>query len=279
MDHHNSMKSAEHRTILGFTLAEMQRLFASSRFWFAFVAIVLMLSIGGPFNTINVMNFPERLAFWLLTSAFTFGAGFFISMFFGEWFQRAGLPEIIARLVAGSLAGLPVALIVWLIGLLLFEFNAGKNLPAFLVLFAQCAAISAAVSALFILVPRQEPSVEAQSNDQVSSKSESPFFDRLPIELGKDLISLQAQDHYLKITTKKGSEMVLLRMNDACKELADFDGMQVHRSWWVANDNVVRLEKNKAKISLVLSDGQTVPVSRGFAAAVKQRFSQLQPVS
>lgn len=266
--------NAHNLPIFEFTFGEMQRLAKQPRFWVSFVIIVLMLSISGPFNTTNTMTFPERMAFWLLTSGLTFAAGFFTSMFFGEWFQRLGLAEISARILAGLLAGLPVAVIVWLVGLLLFDFNVGRNATAMLLFIGQCAVISAAVSAIFILLPRR---AQSETEDEIEpSKRDNPFFERLPIALGRDVISLQAQDHYLKVTTTKGSELVLQRLSDACKELADSDGLQVHRSWWVSTAHVEKLEKNNSKISLRLSDGQEVPVSRGFASAVKQRFARLE---
>ena len=56
------------------------------------------------------------------------------------------------------------------------------------------------------------------------------------------------------------------------KETGTADGMQVHRSHWVAADFVSALNGADGKLSLLLADGTEVPVSRTYAAAVRARF-------
>lgn len=42
------------------------------------------------------------------------------------------------------------------------------------------------------------------------------------------------EDRYLRIHTDGGSDLILMRLRDAVGELAGADGLQVHRSFWVA---------------------------------------------
>lgn len=103
----------------------------------------------------------------------------------------------------------------------------------------------------------------------------SAFLDRLPAHLGTELLSLEAEDHYLRVSTPLGSDLILMRLGDALRELGPELGMQVHRSWWVAFAAVVGSRREDGKFMLVLSNGQMVPVSRTYAAAVRAAIPSL----
>ncbi len=79
-----------------------------------------------------------------------------------------------------------------------------------------------------------------------------------------EILWVEAQEHYVRITTKRESRMVLARFSDIVRELSITDGLQVHRSHWVAKSAVVNEKKNGQGLNLVLSTGDTVPVSRSF---------------
>jgi DNA-binding LytR/AlgR family response regulator len=78
------------------------------------------------------------------------------------------------------------------------------------------------------------------------------------------------QDHYVEVHTAAGSELLLLRFRDALREVEDVDGLQVHRSHWVARNAVVGVERRGGgRIVLRLVNGSRVPVSRSFAPVLK----------
>jgi DNA-binding LytR/AlgR family response regulator len=60
-----------------------------------------------------------------------------------------------------------------------------------------------------------------------------------------------------------------MRMRDAIDELEGVRGLQVHRSWWVANDAVERVERDGDRLRLRLVNGLVVPVARSQTGAVK----------
>jgi hypothetical protein len=95
------------------------------------------------------------------------------------------------------------------------------------------------------------------------------FLHRIPGHLGTDLLALESEDHYLRIVTTKGSSLILMRLLDAMGELAADQGMQVHRSWWVAYAAVVAIKRDGGRTSLVLSNEQIIPVSRTYLAEVR----------
>ena len=81
-------------------------------------------------------------------------------------------------------------------------------------------------------------------------------------ELHVEVLALQAEDHYVRVHTAKGSTLLLMRMADAIAELDGQAGMQVHRSWWVARAAVSGAAPTGRRASLILVNGLAVPVAR-----------------
>ena len=69
------------------------------------------------------------------------------------------------------------------------------------------------------------------------------------------------QDHYVEVHTAAGSELLLLRFRDALREVEGVDGLQVHRSHWVARNAVARVERRRGggRVALRLVNGSKVP--------------------
>lgn len=89
-------------------------------------------------------------------------------------------------------------------------------------------------------------------------------------------LRLQAQEHYVKVSTCLGTELVLYKFGRALEELSNVAGLQVHRSYWVATDNIVGWTRKKNTIQLELKFGDPVPVSRRFEQSVRQQFSAVE---
>lgn len=89
------------------------------------------------------------------------------------------------------------------------------------------------------------------------------FAERLPPRLraGK-LQAIAAEDHYLRVHTDLGNDLVLMRIGDAAALLETLPGARVHRSWWVARDAVTGSRSTNGNIMLELAGGLEVPVSR-----------------
>jgi DNA-binding LytR/AlgR family response regulator len=93
---------------------------------------------------------------------------------------------------------------------------------------------------------------------------------RMSSRLGGEVLALQGEDHYVRVHTPVGSELLLMRMGDAIDELSGVDGERVHRSWWVARDAVGDVRANGRKLTLTLSNGIEVPVSRDAATRMRR---------
>lgn len=83
------------------------------------------------------------------------------------------------------------------------------------------------------------------------------------------LIAIEAEDHYVRVHTDNGSELVPMRFSDALEELDRAYGYRLHRSWWVAADAIERVRWKRGGGQARLTGGTLVPVSRRFAAALK----------
>jgi len=100
--------------------------------------------------------------------------------------------------------------------------------------------------------------------------SDAPsFLDRLPPRLGRTLICLQMEDHYVRAYTDRGSALILLPLKAAVEALGG-EGRRVHRSWWVARAAVAGVVQDGRNFKLKLINGLEAPVSRGSIAALRQ---------
>ena len=83
------------------------------------------------------------------------------------------------------------------------------------------------------------------------------------------LIYLQAELHYLKVVTVQGQQLILYNLKDAIAELSAVSGLQPHRSYWVATDQIQRFERTGRQGRLLLQDGSWIPVSQRNIEMVK----------
>ncbi|MCZ8335799.1 MAG: LytTR family DNA-binding domain-containing protein [Rhodobacteraceae bacterium] len=85
---------------------------------------------------------------------------------------------------------------------------------------------------------------------------------RLEPALRGPLVALSVRDHYVDVQTVAGRGTLLMRLGDAVEEVEPVVGAQVHRSHWVAWDQVMAVDRSEAKVSLVMTAGPRIPVSR-----------------
>lgn len=96
------------------------------------------------------------------------------------------------------------------------------------------------------------------------------LLERLPPRLrSAKILAVASEDHYLRVYTEAGSELVLMRLSDAVRALEGLDGLQVHRSWWVARAAVADIARANGRMTLTLVNGVEAPVSRTFAPHVR----------
>ena len=184
-------------------------------------------------------------------------------------FRLAGLIPLAGRgLVArtaltGALMTPPMGLLVW--GAV-WAVTGGRarlhQLPQFmLITLVMCLVMSG--FAIFLSHRRTEPVAAA-------APAAVKFLERLPLKLrGAEVWAVEAEDHYLRLHTSRGQDLILMRLADAVAELEGLEGAQVHRSWWVARDAVADARRGDGRATLTLKDGSEVPVSRTYAKLIR----------
>jgi DNA-binding LytR/AlgR family response regulator len=76
--------------------------------------------------------------------------------------------------------------------------------------------------------------------------------------------------HYIRVVTLKGQMLILHNLKDAISELPlDLIGIQTHRSFWVNIKYVDSTMVKKLQNFLMLSNGNSIPVSRRRLRLVK----------
>ncbi|CAN5438367.1 LytTR family DNA-binding domain-containing protein [soil metagenome] len=133
--------------------------------------------------------------------------------------------------------------------------------------------IMLAVMAVRALVWRRLP-VRIETRTVIAAplpEAEAAFRRRLSAKRrAARLIAIEAHDHYLKVHTDAGEELVTLRFADALGELAQAHGWRVHRSWWVAAEAVEGVRWRRGAGDILLVGGLTAPVSRTYAPVLKE---------
>jgi hypothetical protein len=87
------------------------------------------------------------------------------------------------------------------------------------------------------------------------------------------LIAIKAEQHYIKIWSDQGTDLVRYRFRDIAETLANCEGAQVHRSWWVSLDQVQSYRQAGRKLELIIEPDLTVPVSLSYKNAVLARLN------
>jgi hypothetical protein len=237
---------------------------AWSRTLLVVVLVGSVLALSGAFHT-GEIPLVGRFAYWL--SMVVLGA--FIGRFGGRrlvpqpWWETR--PVTVVGLMT-LLIGLPMSLVAAVGNNLLRSGRLGlwyawDVLPATL-------AVTAVLTVLAFLVQSREA---VETHEAPKGAPPPRFLQRLPAKLaGADLWAIEAQDHYLRLHTSKGDDLVLMRLADALVELAGIEGARTHRSWWVARDAVVSAERAEGRATLTLTGGLKAPVSRAYVKPLRE---------
>ena len=117
-------------------------------------------------------------------------------------------------------------------------------------------------------VARTGTEAPATGEAQLPKPLEGLFAD-VPLGIGTNLVSIHAEDHYVRVYTSYGEALVRYRFSDALRELADLDGVQVHRSHWVRIPAIEEVRLIDGKRQAVLTDGRMLPVSRSYVGVLR----------
>jgi DNA-binding LytR/AlgR family response regulator len=104
----------------------------------------------------------------------------------------------------------------------------------------------------------------SQKETKKIERSAPAIIARLPEAEPGQILFVCAQDHYVHVVTAKGRFPVLMRFADAIAELDGVEGVQVHRSHWVARTAVEGRVRRNGRHYVTLVDGSEIPISRSY---------------
>ena len=234
--------------------------------------IGILLAVIGPFGSFD-MPLVWRLTYWLGLAYAGYAIYRPIGGLIGRLEHTLDLPSAGLWVAAVVIATVPMTAVVVLLGMLPGPIGLPDAQEA-LAIYGSVFVIGGAVTALFYTLQSGSGNEPASSPTPVDRLEEvtrpsARFLDRLPPELGSELIALEMEDHYVRAHTALGSDLVLLRLRDAMAELGGIEGMQVHRSWWVSRHAVKDVLRDGRNVRLLLDNGVEAPVSRANVAALK----------
>jgi hypothetical protein len=250
---------------LHFALRELHGALRPWRQWAAVLLAGAVAGLTGPFGTFDAPPLP-RMAYWLLVATGSYGLGIGIGALV-TGMLRGRRPGLAAWIALATLPGIPIAGLVTVLNALVFGWTP-EGWGGFLTLVGYCAAISVAVG-LGLRIAQGAPGAEGGTAGS-PQEGEPRLLSRLPVEKQGRLLHLRMADHYVEVTTDRGTELLLLRFSDAIAETEGVAGLQVHRSHWVALDAVQRAGREGGRPVLELETGAVVPISRSYLGAARE---------
>jgi hypothetical protein len=131
--------------------------------------------------------------------------------------------------------------------------------------YLQVLVVSAPIAAVQLLLDRSRPA--SGTHGKITPRTPRLFARSRKLH-GK-LLCLQMQDHYVSVHCASGTDLLLLRLRDAIEEADGLEGLQVHRSWWVARSAVAQVRREGSRLMLRLENGIDFPVSRSGVARLR----------
>jgi hypothetical protein len=120
--------------------------------------------------------------------------------------------------------------------------------------------------------PDAPPDEQAQREAELRQRRER-LYEKLPEIIGRDIVAISSDLHYLNVHTVLGKFLVLGSLKHYAEAFGD-EGVLVHRSNWVAKRHVVKVRTSASgeEAYCLMSNGLKVPISRSRKKQVKAVF-------
>jgi hypothetical protein len=223
----------------------------------------LLMTVLGPYRTLDVPDLL-RAAYWLGAVIGAGLAGILVDSTLGP-----RVPRFWMRIAAVSLvATLPVTPIIYALNAVMLSLPrrpwlmpqlAGQVLVIMVLVMALRALLWRRIVETRTIVAPPLPGAERTFRLRLSAKRR-----------GARLIALEAEDHYVRVHTDVGSELVAMRFSEAVEELAQAHGYRLHRSWWASAEAIESVKWKRGTGEARLTGGIVAPVSRSCATFLKE---------
>lgn len=240
----------------------------------------VLLALIGPFGSFAA-PFGTRLLYWVPTMAAGAVLGVLAARVLVRVWPSLEKRRLVFTFIHAVLVTALMVFVVWAWGAVAFGGYGAIKLSWTLAFYV--GVVTVAISAIRIVMapragaPAPAPSVAqtsvAETGSMCASLAAPALARRLKPEFrAAPILALEAEDHYVRVHTAAGADLILIRLSDAIDEMGGVAGVRPHRSWWAAREAVVATERKKGRLVLTLNNGLQAPVSRAAAAAVRAAF-------
>ncbi len=247
------------RPQMSVALRQMRQDFIRPTTWVVLFGIAGILALSGAFGTGALLNPVALVLYWCAVAVLTYFAGSFAGAMVGP--TQVGQPLAIRILVVGLATSLAVSVVMIALNTAVFGWFL-TDIRDWAIFLASLFGISFIITAVLVFV-------EADQAGSAPNADPPRLLSRLPHDKRGDLIALSVEDHYVRVRTSTGEEMLLMRLGDAIEE-AGAGGFQVHRSHWVSAKAVQAVRREGDRAVLTMTHGPEVPVSRRYVPVLKE---------
>ncbi|WP_421990489.1 LytTR family DNA-binding domain-containing protein [Qipengyuania sp.] len=231
---------------------------------FCLLVLGLLLSESGAYGTSDIPWF-HRSVFWIVMCSLVAG-----QLVFAERMLRRALPSAAAMARAVRWSG--AFFLTWM--LTTVEIELLKYTPvlprnpdpilAFAVFLLPKVAFLAAITVGFCeavdhLGYDRQAATQASTDPVVEVAATSPSSNGE----SSQILRVSAEDHYLKIETAEGVQLVRETIRNKVSSLPGDAGLQIHRSHWVARSHVAHVSRSGRDHFVQTKSGDVLPVARG----------------
>lgn len=178
--------------------------------------------------------------------------------------RRLGLPVGLCIALAVVLTAVPISVFAAAFGHFAWPKAAGALTPSDW--FLKTLFVEALVVGLWILTESLMRAAQASPPAPVEPAAPPPALASAP---GEAAYCLQMQDHYVRVHRPSGSTLELMSMKAAIARYGVADGVQVHRSWWVARSAIGAVERHGRGFRVRVNGSLAVPVARNRIAELR----------
>ena len=228
---------------------------------------VVLTVLAGPFGTYEGMAVFERALYWVPVVSLSVFVGYVVRgttfAFFGE---KNPIVFDLAASVIMTILFTPILAVITLSVTSLTDSMPPQFPRVILYTFAVAVAVFVSrrvvIGAEICTYPFLEDDPE---------EDEPRLLKRLSPEVRGRVLRISGQDHHVEIITEAGKEMLRLRLMDAIGEMDTVEGYCTHRSHWIARSAITGIKReNSHKITIFLSNGDSVPVSRKYKPELEE---------
>jgi len=229
------------------------------------VAFGALLGVTGPFGSQNALPPAVRYPFWMVIALMGFAAAAVAERVLP--FASPGRRTVTRLVATAAASAVPMTFFVaWTFGVV----QQGRTFsPVQLLGLFPFVALVQLLIARVLSSDGQMPATDPVEQPAAAPEYPPEFVSKLPVALRRDILALEAEDHYLRVHTLHGSALVLMRLTDAAAIIDPRLGLRVHRSWWVAREGVRALETKPGRAIVRLLDNTAVPISRTYLSAAR----------